>query len=149
MNPVSVDIANMLQNANGDWDESDWGYLDWATGLGQIGAAIYVGQEPSEPNNCVTIFDTPGRPTELLLNPDLGNNYEYAAVQIRIRNNNYRSGWFMADAIRNSLHGRANETWNEALYTVINCTSSPAFLEWDGNNLVKFIINLEIQRRSV
>ena len=147
MNAPSVDIATMIQNAGGDWDESDWGYPDWLTGLGEIGAAIYVGREPSTPNNCVTIFDTVGGGNALTLDNE-GDDYEYCAVQVRIRNTDYRKGWFMAEAIKDTLHGRANYTWSGALYTVIRCSNGPVLLEWDNNNRVKFIINFEIQRRS-
>jgi len=49
--------------------------------------------------------------------------------------------------IKNILHGRANETWNGALYTLIRCSSGPALLDYDKNQRVRFIINFYLQRR--
>ncbi|KKL64285.1 hypothetical protein LCGC14_2166530, partial [marine sediment metagenome] len=45
------------------------------------------------------------------------------------------------------LHGKAGETWNATLYTVIYCSSGPALLDWDENNRPRFIINFNLQRR--
>ena len=124
------DIKDMLE------DESSLG-LTFATDL-------FVGREPPEPDDSVTIFDTPGFPPALNLN-DQG--YEYPSVQIRVRSNDYLTGWNLIHAIQVVLHGKAGETWNATLYTVIYCSSGPALLDWDENNRPRFIINFNLQRR--
>jgi len=105
---------------------------------------LFIGNEPSSPRNVVTIFDTPSFPPYLGLN-DVG--YEYPSVQIRVRNQKYMDGMELIEEIKNSLHGRAQETWNDTLYSVIYCASGPALLEWDENGNAVFVINFNLQRR--
>ena len=130
MNAPSEDIKDMLVA------ESSLG-LTFATNL-------FIGREPPEPDDCVTVFDTPGFPPLLTLN---SVGYYYPSIQIRVRTAAYMSGWDMAEAIRTVLHGKANETWNTTLYTVIYCSSGPALLDWDANGRARFIINFNLQRR--
>ena len=131
MNSPSEDVKDMLEAV------SSLG-LTFATNL-------FYGKELSEPNDCVTIFDTSGRPPQMTL--EKGEDYFYPSIQIRVRNTDYDEGWALIQNIRTSLHGRAQETWNETLYSVIQCISGPAFLDWDENNRVRFIINFNLQRR--
>jgi len=131
MNSASEDVKDMLVA------ESSLG-LTFATNL-------FIGREPSTPDDCVTIFDTSGLPPQLTLKQ--GEDYYYPSVQIRVRNNSFQTGWTLANNIMISLHGRSHETWNGTLYTVIYCSSGPALLDWDDNNRARFIINFNLQRR--
>lgn len=136
MNSSSIDIKDILVA------ESSLGLI-FATNL-------FIGKEPALPKNCITIFDTPGYPDELLLTgSENGNSYQYPSVQIRVRNISYLVGWGIIENIKNALHGRANETWNGSLYSMIKCSSGPALLDWDDNSNVRFIINFDLQRHSV
>jgi hypothetical protein len=130
MNATSVDIVSMIEA------DSSLGLI-YATNL-------FIGKEPAKPNNSVTIFDTSGFPPQLNLT-DQG--YEYPSVQIRVRNDHYLVGWDIIESIKNLLHGRAQETWNGTLYSVIYCASGPALLDWDDNGNVRLIINFNVQRR--
>jgi len=131
MNSSSVDIKEMLV------EDTSLG-LTFATNL-------FIGREPIKPNDCVTIFDTPGFAPLLTLD---GGGYYYPSIQIRIRNTDYRTGWSLAFAIMVLLHGRANEISSDGtLYTGIYCSSGPALLDWDENNRARFIVNFNIQRR--
>ena len=112
MNAPSVDIKDILEA------ESSLG-LTFATNL-------FVGYEPPTPDECVTIFDTPG---------------------FRVRSNSYTDGWDLIQDITTVLHGLSQETWNATLYSVIKCSSGPAMLDWDNNNRPRFIVNFDIQRR--
>ena len=106
---------------------------------------LFIAKEEKTPRNCVTIFDTTGYP------PDLGltnQGYERPSIQIRVRNGNYTTGWNLIEEIKTSLHGRAQEEWNDTLYSVIYCSSGPAHLDWDDNGNARFIINFNLQRRS-
>ncbi|MFA6336265.1 MAG: minor capsid protein [Bacteroidales bacterium] len=131
MNATSIDIKDILEA------ESNLGLL--------FGQNLFVAKQPALPNNTVVIFDTPGSPPMLTLTP--GENYFYDAVQIRIRDKDYLTGYQLAYMIMTSLHGRAQETWNDTLYSVIYCSSGPALLEWDSNNRAVIVINFEVQRR--
>ena len=132
MNAPSVDIKDILEA------ESSLG-LTFATNL-------FVGYEPPTPDECVTIFDTPGFPTQLTLGGD-GDDYFYPSVQIRVRSNSYIDGWDLIQDITTVLHGLSQEPWNATLYSVIKCSSGPAMLDWDNNNRPRFIVNFDIQRR--
>jgi len=131
MNIPSEDIKDMLE------DESSLG-LTFATNL-------FIGREPSQPDDCVTIFDTYGFPPLLTL--DGKDAYYYPSVQILVRNSSYTTGLELIQDIRTVLHGKGPETWNATLYTVIYCSSGPALRDWDENNRAHFIINFNMNRR--
>ena len=131
MNAPSIDIASILE------EDSTLG-LTLATNL-------FVGKEPASPQDCVTVFDTPGFPPQLSYNRE--EIYEYPSVQIRVRNKSYQSGWDMIEDIKNALHGQANVSCDTVLYTVIYCSSGPALLDWDENGRCRFIVNFNLQRR--
>jgi hypothetical protein len=135
MNVPSKDIKDILEA----YGESSGLGLDYAIDL-------FIGREPAKPDNCVTIFDTPGYPPYLGVGGEVG--YEYPSVQIRIRNIKYTPGWEQAEAIKNVLHGMNHTTVNGTLYTVIICSSGPALLDWDDNGRVRFILNFNLQRLS-
>jgi len=129
MNAVSVDIKDML-----------------VAGLSYTFATdIFIGKEPTTPDNCVTIFDTGGGAPQLTFTQ--GERYEYPTFQIRVRNKSYLVGMAAIEAIKESLHGRAQESWNGTLYSVVYCSSGPALLDWDDSNRCRFIINFNAQRR--
>lgn len=131
MNATSVDIKDMLVS------ESTLG-LTFATD-------IFIGKEPTSPNEVVTIFDTPGRANQLTLRQ--GEDYYYPSIQIRVRSTEYLTGFALASNIIAVLHARAHETWSGTLYTLIQCMGEPVLLDWDENNRCRFIINFNIQRR--
>lgn len=131
MNASSIDIADILE-AESSLE------LIFATNL-------FVGKEPTTPVDTVTIFDTSSIPPKLGFNNDI---YEQPSVQIRVRSKDYQTGWNLIDSIKNTLHGRGNETWNSTFYTVIYCASGPAMLDWDENSRARFICNFQMQRRE-
>lgn len=131
MNAPSEDIKDML-------------LADTSLGL-TFGESLFIGMEPSQPNDCVTIYDTPGFPPQLTFDKD--EHYYYPTIQVRVRSTDYRVGWKAANDIKVSLHGRGHELWNGTLYTVIYCSGDPSFLDWDENDRVHFNINFNLQRR--
>ena len=134
MNSCSTDIKDMLE-------------ADSSLGLIYVDN-LFIGREPVKPYNSVTIFDTPGFPPDMTLDKNsLG--YERPSIQIRVRNIDYMTGWSLIESIKVSLHGRAQESWNGTLYSLIACSSGPAMLDWDDNGNVRFIINFNLQRRSL
>ena len=132
MNATSVDIAAIL-------------VADTSLGL-TIASNLFVGKEPTSPENAVTILDTPGEPPQLTL-AGKGEDYYYPSFQIRVRNIDYRTGYNLAHDIMVSLHSRASEVWNDTLYTVITCISDVSLMDWDDNGLCRFIVNFNAQRR--
>lgn len=136
MNAPSFDIRDMLMN-----ESSSSEILD---GL-EFGVNLFIGKEPNEPSNCVTLFDTAGANPVLTLSKD---EYEYTSLQIRIRDNKYASGWERSNKIASVLQGRAHEVWNGCYYSLISIANGPFHYDWDENNRVRFIINVNIQRRE-
>lgn len=106
---------------------------------------LFVGKEPPEPDNAVTIFDTGGPQPELTFNRN--EIYQRPAIQIKVRDNDYEVGWPLINDIRNVLHGRGHEVWNGTTYELIQCRAEPTFLGWDDNNRPWFTVNFLIQRR--
>lgn len=131
MNATSVDIAEMLEAQS-------------SLGL-TLGSNLFVGKEPTKPDNTVTIFDTYGMPPQLALT---SQGLENPTIQIRVRNTSYTNGWAIIHSIEQALHGRGQEVWNETLYSVIYCASGPVNLDWDDNSRARFICNFNVQRRE-
>lgn len=104
---------------------------------------IYVGAEPSKPNDCFTLFDY-GAGEQLTL--DLTPSYSLPSVQGRVRATSYLDGWAFIESVKKSLHGRANEPWDGMFYALIQCLNGPMFMDLDENQRVRFVINFDIQR---
>jgi hypothetical protein len=136
MNATAVDVKEMLEYYSQLCDSSSADFVDLYP--------IHIGREPAEPVNTITIFETGVIPPQLTLGNEF---YEYPTIQMRVRSTNYQEGWRVITLIRDLLHGRANETWNGVLYTLIRCFNGPAMLDFDKNQRVRFIINFNIQRR--
>ena len=130
MNPVSEDVKDMLAA------ESSLALT--------FKKDLFIGMEPSKPDNTVTIFDTPSFPPDMMMDPT--ERYYRSSCQIRIRNRDYETGMSLARNIFELLHARANEVWNGATYTVIKATGEPSWLDLDANNRSRFIINFNLQR---
>jgi len=105
---------------------------------------LFVGREPATPINCTTIFDTPGMGPDLTYNKT--EKYERPMIQIRVRNQNYLTGYTLINNIKNVLHGLSQETWNGTLYQLIKCSQDPFLLDYDENGNPRFVCNFEIQR---
>ena len=131
MNPVSEDIKDLLV-------EDSSLALTFATDL-------FIAKQPLTPDNCVTIYDTPGAPPALWM--DAADVYDYPSIQIRVRNKSYLTGYALIQQIKTFLHGQAHVTINSTYYSLIQCMGDPAFLEWDEKGRVHFIINFNLQRR--
>jgi hypothetical protein len=131
MNPVSEDIKDMLA-------------AESALAL-TFGKDLFIGMEPTGPDDTVTIFDTPSFPPDPNLDPT--HRYYNSSCQIRVRNKSYQAGMALAREIFELLHLRANQVWNGTTYNVILATGEPAWLDKDTNNRSRFIINFNSQRR--
>jgi hypothetical protein len=134
MKSLSEDIKDMLENTESSESSGEFSFFP-----------IYVGKEPAEPSQTITLFETPGFAPQLTM--DRNEKYEYPSLQIRIRSNKFQDGWEQAEKIKDSLHGRANETWDETYYSLIRCSNGPYLLDYDKNQRVRFIINFDCQRR--
>ena len=57
-------------------------YLQYQ-GIGTLGADLFLGLMPDQPDNCIALFEYAGSP------PDLHWNGEYPGLQVRVRNKSY------------------------------------------------------------
>jgi hypothetical protein len=130
MQPPSEDIKDMIVA------ESSLGLT--------FGTDLFIGFEHADPDNCVVIFDTYGGPPQLTAD---NAKYYYPSIQILVRNRDYLTGMALIQNIVDTLHGRAHETWNGTLYSLIRCASDPALLGWDDSRRARFVTNFNIQRR--
>lgn len=106
---------------------------------------LFIGREPSGPNDCVTIFDTPGPGPQISLD---GKRYEYCSVQVRVRNTTYPGAANMSEQIEKHLNSQVNVTKGGFIYTLIRTSTSPAHLLWDENERAVFVTNFNIQRKG-
>jgi len=133
MNSASEDIKDILESIS-------------SLGLA-LATDLFIGLEPSTPDDCVTIFDTPGGPPEL--NFDGAGDLSNPFIQIRVRNNAYLTGWNVMNDINTELHGLGSpsEVWNGTTYLLIECTQEPALLDWDQNGRARFVVTYNITRK--
>jgi len=130
MNSASEDIKDMLV------DNSSLGLV--------FGTDLFIGKIPTTPANCITIRDTSGGIPDISLD---SSSFYNPTVQIIVRNTDYTVGYTLIENIRESLHGRAQETWNGTLYSVITAQSDIGSLGWDDNDRALFSINFNMKRR--
>jgi hypothetical protein len=136
MNQCSKDIKDILESY-GESSGLSLGFTD----------NLFINREPAKPVNSVTIFDTPGFPPDLSL--DGATGYERPSVQIRVRNIKQDNAYALIERIKNVLHGLNQQVWNDTLYSLIQCTSGPALLDFDENGNARFVATFDVQRRNM
>jgi hypothetical protein len=117
------------------------GYLQ-AQGAGTLGADIFLGLMPDQPDNCVALFEYTGSP------PDLHWNGEYPGLQVRVRNKSYGSGRAKIGQVIRELHGLHETTLSGTRYLLIKARGTPEVLKRDANNRIELFVNFEIIKES-
>jgi len=135
MNPTTVDIRDILIGV------SSLG-LTFVTNL-------FIGRQPAEPDQCVTLYDTSAGIPEKTLHEESVSLYEYPSVQVRVRDNNYLDAYDLAYSIYFQLHNSAPQTINDTLYSSIQAIQTPTFLTWDSKDRAQFIFNIKTIRRKL
>lgn len=130
MNPPSVDIKDILEQSS--------------VAAGTFGTDLFISFMPEEPDACIAIFDTGG------LEQQANYEYEYPMAQIRVRGErkDYVNAHSKAQVVRDALHGLSNESWNNARYIGMWCSSDIFFIKYDEHNRPIFTINFRIHRTS-
>lgn len=105
---------------------------------------LYIGMEPALPQNCVTIYDTPGMEPTSTLNK--GEDIYRPSIQIKVRNVSYEAAGVLINNIKAVLHNLSHEVWNGTVYELIKCAQEPFCLGFDVNNLCQWVCNFEINR---
>ena len=112
--------------------------LDFATNL-------FLNRVPDVPDNCVTILNSGGYPPAVTLGNDV--QLHYPSVQIIVRNRSALIGYNLAFQIKQLLHGRGPEIWNQTTYMSIVCDTEPSILYWDEKSRCYLSLNFRILRR--
>ena len=103
---------------------------------GTVGTNIFVGQMTDTPMNQVVVMPTAGMaPTAVV-------DYQYAGVQITIRNSSFETGYTKAQAIFDLFHALTATTIESQFYNRIDALGSPAYLGQDENYNHRFTLNL-------
>ncbi len=131
MNPISEDIKDVLVA------ESDLKLI--------FNRNLFVGGEPTSPDNCITLFDAAGGSPSLTYKK--GEDYRYGNFQIRSRNIDYKKCYEELNNIRDFLHGKSHETHNDTKYLLINAIDEPFFLDRDDNGRARWVVNFSVQRK--
>jgi hypothetical protein len=124
MNPLSVDIKDLLESSN----------------LGIFGTNLFIGKEPTSPSNCVTLYDTGGSEQNARLALDEGT------IQVRSRNTDYRLGYDILDSIKMNIEGRNSIEINETIYVGFWTISNIAYITQDDIGRSIFTINFRVMR---
>lgn len=130
MNVVSEDIKDMLLTA----------------GLGLVFKTnLFVHSEPVLPDNCVTVYVTPGFSPDGTLTK--GEETWRPSIQIKVRNRSSQVAGALIDTIKIFLHNRAGEVWNGTRYALIQCAQEPFPLGFTEANLAQWVGNFDISRQ--
>lgn len=130
MNPASLDVRDILA----------------AAGLGlTVGTNLFIGEEPTTPANCTTIYDTPGYAPMLTM--DRTERYDRPAIQVKVRNTSYIDAQTLIEAIKVELHGKAHFSQGGARYELIKCDQDPFLLGKNESGWSMWVCNFSIQRK--
>jgi hypothetical protein len=126
MNSPAYDIANMIDAS--------------PIGLGELAVDLFVSREPTTPNNCISIFDTGG------FEPDAKHDISRPTIQIRVRNSVYLTGYNLATAIKDALHGLYEQEEGLSNYLIILAMGDVTHIGLDDSNRNIFTINFRMIR---
>lgn len=107
-------------------------------GIGTLGANLFLGLMPDQPDNCIALFEYAGSP------PDLHWNGEYPGLQVRVRNKSYAAGRAKIGEVIDDLHGLHGTELCGTRYLLIKARGSPEVLKRDANNRIEMFVNFEI-----
>lgn len=122
---------------------SDIGTYLQSQGVGSLGADLFLGFMPDQPDNCIVLFEYAGSP------PDLHWNGEYPGLQVRVRNKSYAAARTKIEDAMKKLHGLHEQMLSGTRYLLIKARGSPEVLKRDANNRVELFVNFEIMREEV
>ena len=117
---------------------SDIGIFLQSQGIGTLGANLFLGLMPDQPDNCIALFEYAGSP------PDLHWDGEYPGLQVRVRNKSYAAARTKIGEAMTALHGLHEQTLSGTRYLLIKARGGPEVLKRDNNNRIEVFVNFEI-----
>lgn len=122
---IAIDIASHLQ----------------ANGLGQLGQDLFVSFQPSEPDDCITIYDTGGYA------PDIDVPLRDPTCQVLVRSADYPVAMERAQAVFNLLHAKANYALGGAWIYLSKAEHEPTPIGPDENGRPEITLNFHFKIR--
>lgn len=131
-NPINP-FTGKQQNIGVFESKRDWG--------------IYVSQEPSKPNNCITIYDGSSLITMPSVNqPGTDFEFQQPVVQIRIRCVDYPDGYAKIMQCYKAIQNRGPYITTLNKYSAFYAQSLPVSLAEDSNNRSILVVNFMCSR---
>ena len=124
MTSLAKDIATMIVDA----------------GEGVLATNLFIGKEPSDPPNCVTVYETGGG------EQDAKWAIDDLSVQVRVRAFRHELAYVKTDRIKRYIEGATPRTINGTRYTGFWSTSSINYLARDINDRAIFTLDFKIVR---
>jgi hypothetical protein len=121
-------------------------YLASLVGFGAFGGAtdwsLYVGREPLEPINVITVYDTGGQPPV----GKTGAQVRYTTVQARIRAKEYGEGWQKGDDIVRALVLNTDQATVGGRNVAWSATTDVTFIGRNEADYALFTVNFNLIR---
>lgn len=112
-----------------------------AQGVGTVGTDLYLAEMQDSPDTAVAVFETPGRP------PELVNSIDYRRIQVRARARKYVDAHAKIETVFQLLQG-LHETRlpdnSGSLYHLIAARQAPFSLGSDARQRHELACNFEI-----
>ncbi len=123
LRPLSREIVQLIDERN----------------IGEYAIDIFIGKQPNDPDNCVTIYDTGGPEQNPKYNIDNSN------LQIKVRDIEYYNGYKKIFYIKSILEGiKPTIVYGDK---IIGCwVSNITHMKYDENDRAIFIMNIRITR---
>ena len=118
-------------------------YLQTA-GIGTIGTNLFKGQIPTEPDNCVAVFEYAGSPPAVTHDK---KTLDSPGLQIRVRNADYAAGMTAIQGIIDVLSPLSNVSIGSGYYLSILANQSPVPLGLDEKDRHEFSMNFLVLKR--
>jgi len=115
-------------------------YIDAQTALTK-GVDLFTSVEPTTPDNCVTLYDSPGNSTS----PKFP--IEMIGLQVRSRGDTYKNAYQLCHDIKILLEGlREDLVLNGSRYFGFYVTTQPTHMIRDKSERHMFTMNIQVQR---
>lgn len=108
--------------------------------IGTVGTNIFVGHMPDSPDVCIAVYPYAGEPAPVEWEG------EFPRVQIRVRDDDYATGWATSYAIFEALHQLTETTIETELYHYIEALGSPEQIGRDNKNRINFVLNFRVTK---
>lgn len=129
LNPPSLDIAELIENAN-------------SNPIAVMDVTLFVGEAPATQDVPiqVSVHDTGG------FAPDAGSDYRRPTIMVHATGSDYTASYQLAEAVRDALHTLHNETINGARYIAIWQEGEILYLGREENKIHRWSLNFRIHR---